>query len=112
MIYDNDGKELVYWPITGLVEGQDSEHFFLWIDTPAEAHFNASADVRLSIFGRVAGLGGPFVELSGDGIDLSGMSEGQTRFEIYAHAEEPIEEVERVILNVGPFASIAANWAN
>jgi hypothetical protein len=109
MIRDDDGDPMTYWPISGLKEGHDSQHIFVRIDTPTEGVFASNASDDLKIMARVADSGDPFTDLALGEIDLSGLPDGETRFEIYAHANTPITFA-RVVLNAGPAQSSPADW--
>lgn len=109
MIFDDAGSVLTYWPITGLTEGEESQHIFIRVDTPVMGLFSATDDPRLRVFGRIDGPG-PFVDLALEGVDLSAFGVGQARLEIYCLAHSPIALVERVGLNVGTTSDAAAGF--
>jgi hypothetical protein len=101
MIFDAADEILLYWPITGLSEGQDSGHITIRRDTPvAHGVLVAESSSKLKVFGRV-GSSGSFIDLALTGINLSALSSGRTSFEIYAHALSPIVGFERVTIAVG-----------
>lgn len=110
MIKDAGGSELTYWPIPGLVEGEQTDVLTILVDTPvAGARLLASPDPRVRIWGREAG-GGAYVDLGDEGLDLSALPAGETAFEIYAEAVGPIEGLERVALSVSAAVSAPAGW--
>lgn len=109
MIFDDAGSVLTYWPITGLTEGEESQHIFIRVDVPVMGLFSATDDPRLRVMGKLDGPG-PFVDLATVGVDLSAMSPGQARMEIYCVAHSPIDLVERVGLTVGAASDAAAAY--
>lgn len=111
MIRDADGKELTYWPVTGLRAGEDSDVLHIFVDTPQVARLRASLDPHLAAWGRVAGLGGPWTNLGDVGLSLALLAGPETEFEVYVSASAEVVTVERVALTIGAATSGPANWA-
>jgi hypothetical protein len=112
MIYDEDNRELLYWPITGLVEGQASEHIIIGVDTPQDRKLTVTDDSRLRVWARLEGTADAFVDLAEDPIDLLGLPAGRTQFEIYCEATSPMEGLERVALSLSESGSMLAGWSH
>jgi hypothetical protein len=110
MIRDADGVELTYWPVTGLRAGEDSPPLNIFVDTPQVGRLRASEHEHLTIWGRPAGLGGPYTDLTHTGLDLAMLAGPETEFEIYAAASSAVTAVERVALTVGVMFSRPAGW--
>lgn len=110
MIRDADGNELTYWPVTGLRAGEDSPTLNIFVDTPQANRLRASVHEHLTIWGRPAGLGGPYTDLTNTGLDLHLLAGPETGFEIYAHASTAVTTVERVALTVGTISGGPADW--
>ena len=113
MIKDLSGKEITYWPIPNLVEGQNSEVLTIRIDTPIEARLRANSDPRIKFWAKwMAFPNNPFIEVStGAGISLSGIPAPYAEFEIYVEALSPINSAfERVPITLFVVEGHAAGW--
>lgn len=111
MIKDEIGNELVYWPISGLGEGESSGVLTFNVPTPQHlGRLRASIDSRVKVFCRVAGVGS-YVDISSTSIDLAVLAGPDTDFEIYVEAQSPIEGLERVPISVVAGTSSSAGWS-
>lgn len=108
-IKDSADNVLVWIPITGLVEGQDSQEVDFNMTTPRTGMLSASHDDRVNIFAKV--VGGIYQNIDTDPIDLSVLSSGVTNFKVYAHALSPIEGLERIPISVTAGESKPAGWS-
>ena len=110
-IYDENGDDLVYWPISGLEEGTASETINILVDTPVtNGLLTATDDARATVYAREAGSADPWQDIADDPIDLSGYPVGQTEFEVYVQALSPISGFQRVPLQVTAGTATAAGW--
>lgn len=110
MIKDSNGDELTYWPISGLVEGENSEVLDFTLEIPdVAATLTANADARLIVWAKKVG-DASFVNISEDPYDLSSLS-GDVDFQAYVEALSPIEGLERVPVSVIAGTGSAAGWA-
>lgn len=112
MILDSDGNELVYWPISGLIEGQDSETLEFTVPVPVTGgELSASADPRLIVWAREAG-DVTWVNVSENPIDLTALAGTDVDFECYVEALSPIEGLERVPVSVNAGTGSPAGWTS
>jgi hypothetical protein len=110
VIKDAEGHQLSYWPIPGLVEGEETGVLTILVDTPvAGSRLVATYDARVRLWGRVAGSG-DFVDLAQEGLDLSALPAGETAFELYAEAVGPVAGLDRVALSVAAGVNSPAGW--
>lgn len=110
-IRDGDGRELLYWPITSLRAGQDSQILRgIRVDTPDAGELQATADERAIVYISEAGAE-DYIELAANPISLAGYPGPYAAFDIYVHAVEDTGPFERVGLEVGPSRSSAAGWS-
>lgn len=110
-IRDGDDNELLYWPITGLRAGEDSQVLHgVRVDTPDPGLLQATDDERAIVFISEAGAD-DYVNLAENPIDLSTRLGPYAAFDIYVHAVEDVGPFERVGLEVGPSRSSAAGWS-
>lgn len=111
-IKDEDGEEMVFWPVEGLVEGETSSPITIKVDCPLPSgELKGSSDSRLIIWARQKALGGPYQNISDTGIDLSALV-GEVEFEVYVEATAGISGVERVPFVVMASTSEPAPWTN
>jgi hypothetical protein len=109
MILDADGNELVYWPISGLIEGEDSEVLEFTIPVPDyPTMLTASLDDRGIVWARKVGDAG-YVNISTTPYDLSALS-GFQDFQCYVEALTPIVGLERVPFSVVAGTGSPAGW--
>lgn len=122
MIVDLNGNELTYWPITGLIEGQDSEHL-IFSEVLVNLHpspttdarptnptfLYASFDSRVSVWAKQVSRAAPFRNISLYPLDLTGI-EGEINVEIFVRALSPISGLERVPISVVVGTSFKAGW--
>jgi hypothetical protein len=110
MIKDFEGNEIVYWPITGLASGEQSETIVIRIATPVVGYLRAESNDKVSVWARVQSQG-TFVNISETPIDLSNMlGAEETAFEIYVEAAESIDGLERIPISVLASKSRSAGW--
>jgi hypothetical protein len=111
MIRDGDGNELLYWPITALQAGTDSQILRgIQVDTPNPGLLQVTADERAIVYISEAGAE-DYVNLAENPIPLDARPGPFTAFDVYVHAVEDVGPFERVGLEVGPARSSAAGWA-
>jgi hypothetical protein len=111
MIRDGNGEELLYWPITALRAGQDSQVLHgIRVDTPDPGLLQATEDERAIVYISEAGVE-DYIDLAQNPIDLSARPGPYAAFDVYVHAVEDTGPFERVGLEVGPARSSAAGWS-
>jgi hypothetical protein len=111
MIKDTDGNELTYWPISGLVEGENSQTLQFIVENTGTGKVSASVDSRLIVWARP--VGNPiWVNIAVAPIPLSGYPIGDVDFECYVEALSPIVGLERVPVSVVAGSSSAAGWVS
>jgi hypothetical protein len=110
IIKDADGNDLVFWPVSGMAEGDVIGPVLITItDTPLDAEFTTRVDPRLTVLARVNGVG-PYLDISLNPIDLSSLPSGGVTLQVKLQANAPINGVERVPLTVGTYSSSPAGW--
>lgn len=111
MIYDTNGTELVYWPISGLISGQDSAILAIRVPTPQPGKaLTSTTDTRAVVYARLHG-GGPWLDLAAHPQDLSILVGPTTDFDVYIHANADIGPFERIPFTVGVAGLSPADWA-
>jgi hypothetical protein len=110
IIKDLLGNDFEYWPLTGLIEGDDSEPVGFTVTVPYDGELKASTEPKVIVWARVVTAGPSFTNISTTGIDLSGYLAGELEFESYVEAVGPITGLERVYVNVGAFSPKPADW--
>lgn len=109
MIKDANGDELIYWPISGLIEGEDSETLDFTVEIPVEASLlSATIDSRIIVWAKKVG-DVSFVDISNSPYDLSLLS-GDVDFQVYIEALTPIDGLERIPVSVMAGTSSPAGW--
>lgn len=109
MIRDGNGDELTYWPISGVIEGDDTDPL-LFTPTTQGQKITATRDDRVVVKCRVAGAG-PYTDISNGSLDVSAlMLDGSVDFDIYATVMGPIEGLERIPITVTVGSSGPAGW--
>ena len=110
MIKDANGNELTYWPISGLIEGQDSEVLQFTVEVPeTPAYLRAAEDERYIAWARKVG-DTDYVDIETDPYDLSALS-GDVDFEMYIEATGPIDGLERIPIVVSDGTQYPAGWS-
>lgn len=120
MIRDANGNELIYWPISGLIEGADSEVLYFELDVPSTpSRLSATHDSRTNVWVKL--LGGDadpppdppphfgYLNISIDPYDLAGL-DGVAEFNCIVEALTPITGLERVPLSIVVGTSSGAGW--
>ena len=111
MITDSDGNELVYWPISGLIEGENSEVLSFTVAVPTEeASITATYDARINVWVKKVG-DASYVNISTNPYDLAGLS-GDVDFLVYIEALSPIEGLERIPISIVVGSGSSAGWAD
>jgi len=112
MSKDADGHVFTYWPITGLVEGENSEVLTFSEQTPSTNGFlRSTGNDVVNVWARRKGVGASYQNIVTTPIDLSGMPAGDTEFEIYLECIGPIPDgMEIVTLYVTASFARAAGW--
>lgn len=105
---DEQGTRIVYWYVN-LEEGQTSETTTLALENEGGLRLKCSDIEQATVFGRIVGEE-DFIDLSGEGIDLTGLEDPE--FELYVSANGEIVGLERVALNVLATNSSPAGWTN
>lgn len=111
-IKDADGNEFLYWPVSGLEEGEVTGTILVVLevtDGPAGGTLSATNDARIAVMARAVGVGA-FQNIASNPIDLEGLPNGDNPFEVYLEALSGIVGVERVSLTVSAASSRAAGW--
>lgn len=110
MIKDSVGNEISYWPISGLVEGEDSEtlDFTLELSGSLGVFLHATASAKCKFWARKVG-DVSWKDIAVDPYDVSGLT-GDVDFEGYVEALTPITGLERVPVSVFVGSSEPAGW--
>lgn len=109
MIKDTDGMEITYWPISGLIAGDTSQHLTFTVEVPgSNATLSCTEDDRLIVWAKKVG-DASFVNLATSPYDLTGLS-GDVDFEMYIEALSPIEGLNRIPIIVSAGTSSDAGW--
>lgn len=108
MIRDTDGNQITYWPISGLVEGQNSEVLEFIVEASGTGRLSASFDTRGRVWAKRT-TSGLYQNISASPIDLTGLI-GDIHFNCYVEALSPIEGLQRVGLSVIAGTSSPAGW--
>lgn len=111
MIKDANGNEITYWPITGLIEGQDSIVLDFTVEVPVTpSALAASYNVKVKTWARKVG-DTDYVDISVDPYDLSALS-GDVDFQGFVEAVGPIEGLERIPIVVSAGTGHPAGWSS
>ncbi len=106
MIKDADGNELSYWPISGLIEGEDSETLVFYVQGGGTLY--ATESDKCIFWARR--VGDPtWVNVAVSPYSLVGLT-GDIAFEGYVEALTPIVGLERIPLTVVAGSSGPAGW--
>lgn len=108
-ILDEEGRELLFWPVGGVKSGENSQTLRIQVYCGPGLTLACAQDDRATFFGRVLNTGS-FVDLAQDPIDLSGLGAGYVMFEVYIHAFTGLTDSSRVPLSAGPVGQSAAGW--
>lgn len=118
MIKDMAGNEITYWPITGLIEGENSDTLLFTVDMPPTpssgpapvAGLYANADARAQVWVKKVG-DIDFVNVSGSRYSFDDLiGSGTVDFEGYVKALTPIVGLQRVPMSVVSGQSSQAGW--
>lgn len=110
-ITDTDGVSLEYWPISGLVEGEESEVLFFEVNfgtAVAGRILLATPDARVKTWAKKTG-DPSFQDISDTPYDISGLS-GVVEFQTYVELIGPITGFERIPISVAVGSSSPAGW--
>lgn len=110
-IRDTDGVSLEYWPISGLVEGEDSEILFFEVDfgSSASGHeLRATPDARVKTWAKKTG-DPSFQDISDTAYDVSALT-GVVEFQTYVELVGPIVGFQRIPISVSVGSSSPAGW--
>lgn len=109
---DYNGDDLTYWPISNLIEGDDSEILIFVLDTPIVGFLTADSDPRIKVWARENGVGS-YQDITNDPIDLSGFSGPTTEFQCYVESiDAQITGFEFVPLVVSASQTSPAGWSD
>ena len=110
MIFDANGNELIYWPISGLIEGENSDTLDFTVEVPATvASLTTTLDSRVNVWVKKVG-DVAFVNISETSYDLTGLGPGDVDFQIYLEALTPIEGLERIPITITAGVAYSAGW--
>lgn len=110
LLKDSNGDDLTFWPISGLIEGEDSAILEFNFPTPQQGQLLSELDDRLEVYCREKDVG-TFQDISQTPIVLSGYAVNAAReFEIFVRALTPISGLERIPLGVSIGTSTASGW--
>jgi hypothetical protein len=110
LLKDNDGNDLMYWPIPALEEGEDSEVLTFKVQGPvAHGSLIADADTRVKVWAR-QGTSGPYSDIAINPLDLTALAPGLTVFQTYLEALSPIEGLQNIPIAVSAGIENAAAW--
>lgn len=107
---DGLGNDIVYIPISGLVEGQSTPVFSVFVDLPSTGKFTSESSTKARVMGREAGTM-MYVDIAQEPFDLAGMVGSEVEFELYVEALYPIEGLERIPLSVSAGEAKPAGWS-
>jgi hypothetical protein len=108
MILDENENELVYWPISGLIEGENSQELTFMLEGPTSGKLVGTEDDRVTVFARPKGVGAEYQDISNVPIEVNIVV--NTEYEIFVRANSPIEGLERVPVSVVLGSSNPAQW--
>jgi hypothetical protein len=94
-----------------LVSNETSDPVTLTVTIPESGWLRSGSDTAIKIKAREHGSSDPYVDISGEGIDLSGYSEGtDVEFDFVAAAQS-VSGMRRGVLSIVVAAEITpANW--